>query len=88
VPITELNSRFYLRLLADDRPGVFASLGNAFGDEQVSLDMVIQKRRVGAMAEIVLVTHDVKEDAFQKAFSKVMQIPAVKPEPSMIRLLG
>ncbi|MDZ4132502.1 MAG: homoserine dehydrogenase [Dethiobacteria bacterium] len=88
LPITELISRFYLRILADDRPGVFASLGNAFGDEQVSLDMVIQKRRVGTMAEIVLVTHDVKEEAFQKAFSKVMQIPAVKPEPSMIRLLG
>lgn len=88
LPITELTSRFYLRILADDRPGVFASLGNAFGDEQVSLDMVIQKRRVGTMAEIVLVTHDVKEDAFQKAYSKVMQIPAVKPEPSMIRLLG
>jgi homoserine dehydrogenase len=88
VPITELTSRFYLRILADDRPGVFASLGNAFGEEQVSLDMVIQKRRVGTMAEIVLVTHDVKEDAFQKAFSRVMQIPAVKPEPSMIRLLG
>jgi homoserine dehydrogenase len=88
VPITELYSRFYLRILADDRPGVFASLGNAFGDEQVSLDMVIQKRRVGGLAEIVLVTHDVKEDAFQNAFSKVMQIPAVKPEPSMIRLLG
>lgn len=88
VPIGELSTRFYLRFLADDRPGVFAALANAFGDEEVSLDMVIQKRRVGSTAEIVLVTHDVKEGSFQRALGKVMEIEAIKPNPSMIRLLG
>ncbi len=87
VPIKDLNNRFYLRFLADDRPGVFAALANAFGDEQVSLDMVIQKRRVGTTAEIMLVTHDVREEAFHRAFKKVMSIPSIKPNPSMIRLL-
>ncbi len=88
IPIEEMNTRFYLRFLADDRPGVFAALANAFGDEEVSLDMVIQKRRVGNTAEIVLVTHEVKEAAFRKALDKVMSIEAIKPEPSMIRLLS
>lgn len=88
IPIEELKTRFYLRFLADDRPGVFAALANAFGDENVSLDMVIQKRRVGSTAEIVLVTHEVKEAAFQKALGKVMAIEAIKPESSMIRLLS
>ena len=87
VPIKDLSTRFYLRFLADDRPGVFAALANAFGDEQVSLDMVIQKRRVGSTAEIVLVTHTAKEEAFQKALDQVMNLPAIKPNPSMIRLL-
>ncbi len=87
VSINDLTSRFYMRFLADDRPGVFAALANAFGDEQVSLDMVIQKKRIGSTAEIVLVTHKVKEEAFQKAFEKIMDLPAIKPKPSMIRLL-
>lgn len=87
IPPEKLSSCFYLRFLADDRPGVFAALANVFGDEQVSLDMVIQKRRVGDAAEIVLVTHKVKEEAFQKALNRVMAIPAIKPNPSMIRLL-
>ncbi len=86
--INDLNSRFYLRFLAEDRPGVFASLANAFGDQQVSLDMVIQKRRFGSTAEIVLVTHNTKESYFRKALEQVMVIPAIKPGPSMIRLLG
>ncbi len=88
VPINDLSNRFYLRFLADDRAGVFASLANAFGDEKVSLDMVIQKRSFGSTAEIVLVTHDVCEAAFQKALEKVLSIPAIKPNPSVIRLLG
>ena len=88
VPIDKLNNRFYLRFLAEDRPGVFAAMANVFADEQVSLDMVIQKRRVNDTAEIVLVTHIVREDAFQKALARVMNLPVIKPKPSMIRLLS
>jgi homoserine dehydrogenase len=88
LPLDQLESRFYLRFLADDKPGVFAALANAFGDEQVSLDMVIQKRRVNSTAEIVLVTHMAREDAFKRAFDKVVALPAIKPGPSMFRLLG
>ena len=88
IPIDDLMTSFYLRFLADDSPGVFASLAEAFGDEEVSLDMVIQKRRYGNTAEIVLVTHDVKEKAFQKALARVLEIPEIKPNPSVIRLLG
>ncbi|MFO8192208.1 MAG: homoserine dehydrogenase [Bacillota bacterium] len=88
IPIGTLQARFYLRFLAEDRSGVFASLANVFGDENVSLDMVIQKRRVGNLAEIVLVTHDVREESFHRALVKVMDISAVRPDPSMIRLLG
>lgn len=88
LPMGSLDYSFYMRLLADNRPGVFASLGNAFASEQVSLDMVIQKRCVGELAEIVLVTQLVREEAFQKALKRVLAIPAIKPDPSVIRLLG
>ncbi len=88
VPIGATEARFYLRFLVEDRAGVFASLANAFADERVSLDMIIQKRSVGDLAEVVLVTHAVKEEAFQRALSKVTEISAIKPDPSVIRLLN
>jgi len=87
VSMDKIKARFYLRFLVEDRAGVFASLANAFGDENVSLDMVIQKRRVGELAEVVLVTHRAQEKAFRKALSKVTGIEAIKPNPSIIRLL-
>ena len=88
VPIGKLSTCFYLRFLAEDRPGVLAAMANTFGDEQVSLDMVIQKRRVNDTAEIVLVTHMVCEDAFQRAMDRVLSLPVIKPNPSIIRLLS
>ncbi|HSW35352.1 MAG TPA: homoserine dehydrogenase [Candidatus Limnocylindrales bacterium] len=88
MPVTALTTSFYLRLLAQDRPGVFAALATAFGDEQVSLDMIIQKRSTEGTAEIVLITHNVLEETFNRAMEKIKQIPAVKQSPGVIRLLG
>jgi homoserine dehydrogenase len=87
VPIEKLSSRFYLRFLAEDRHGVMAAFSKIFGDEKVSLDMVIQKRRVEDLAEIVLVTHLVREDAFRKALDQVMKLSMIRPDPSTIRLM-
>ena len=87
VPIEELSSSFYLRFLAEDRPGVLAAFSKVFGDHQVSLDMVIQKRRVGDLAEIVLVTHLVREAAFRTALDQVMNLEMIRPNLSTIRLM-
>jgi homoserine dehydrogenase len=87
VPIEKLSSRFYLRFLAEDRPGVLAAFSKVFGDEKVSLDMVIQKRRVEDLAEIMLVTHLVPEDAFRKALDQVMNLSMIRPNLSTIRLM-
>jgi len=64
LPLSALSSRFYVRLQARDLPGVFGAVATAFGEEEVSLDMIIQKRKTNGMAEIVLVTHDVNEERF------------------------
>lgn len=83
-----LHARFYVRLLARDLPGVFGALATAFGDEEVSLDMIIQKRRNNGTAEIVLVTHDVVEERFYRSLEKALQLPAIQPDPGVFRVLG
>jgi homoserine dehydrogenase len=87
VPVSALVSRFYLRLLAQDRPGVFAGLATAFGDEQVSLDMIIQKSSRDGIAEIVLVTHDVLEERFNRSLARIMRLPPIEPAHSVFRVL-
>lgn len=88
VPIRSLSFSFYLRLLVQDRPGVFAALANAFGDEQVSLDLIIQKRSEKGIAEVVLVTHGVVEERFQRALERIRRLPVVEPRYSVFRVLS
>ena len=87
VSMDELHSAFYLRLQAKDEPGVFASLATAFGGEQVSLDMIIQKRSVRGMAEIVLVTHKVEEKRFNAALRSIQRSPAINKINSVFRVI-
>lgn len=87
LPANRRISRFYLRLHAYDRPGVFASLATAFGSEQVSLDMIIQKRSDAGMAEIVLITHDVTEESFDNALSCIRALQSIQKVNSVFRVI-
>ena len=85
-PLSSYKSKFYLRLKAIDQPGVFANLSSIFGEEKVSLDMIIQKRKVEDTAEIVLVTHHILEENFFKAIEKIEVLPAIKEISQIIRV--
>ena len=87
VPLEELESAFYLRLLAEDQSGVFAGLANAFSEERVSLDMIIQKRSREGEAEIVLVTHAEKEKSFNAALASIQKFSGIKAVKSVYRVI-
>jgi len=86
--IAETESPYYIRLLAEDRPGVMAAIAGAFGAQQVSLNSVIQKRRVGNRAEIVLITHKVNDAALQLAIQTLAGLSVVNKVSTVIRVVG
>ncbi|ERN41797.1 Homoserine dehydrogenase [Rubidibacter lacunae KORDI 51-2] len=71
VPITELVTRFYARIDCIDRPGVIGYLGTTFGKHDVSLESIVQTDRREGLAEIVVVTHDVREGNFRDALAEL-----------------
>jgi homoserine dehydrogenase len=86
-PISELITRFYARFLTQDHPGVIGNLGTCFGKYGVSLESVVQTGFQGELAEIVVVTHDVKEGDFHKALAEIQSSPAIDSIPSLLRVL-
>ncbi|PSB61011.1 homoserine dehydrogenase, partial [Chroococcidiopsis cubana CCALA 043] len=60
-PMSELVTRFYARFLTKDHPGVIGKLGTCFGSHGVSLESVVQTGIHKHLAEIVVVTHNVRE---------------------------
>jgi homoserine dehydrogenase len=93
--ISDVWTRYYLRLIAEDRPGVIAQITRVLGDHDISLASVIQKEDValddsGARrhAEIVLMTHRAHEAAVQRAVGLIAELPAVAQLGSLIRVEG
>jgi homoserine dehydrogenase len=86
-PIAELVTRFYTRFLTKDQPGVIGKLGTCFGNYGVSLESVVQTGFQGELAEIVVVTHDVKEGNFRQALAEIRSLEAIDSIPSLLRVL-
>ncbi|QSJ18643.1 homoserine dehydrogenase [Nostoc sp. UHCC 0702] len=86
-PIAELVTRFYARFLTKDQPGVIGKLGTCFGDYGVSLESIVQTGFQGELAEIVVVTHDVKEGDFRQAQAEIRDLSAIDSIPSLLRVL-
>ncbi|TDA65634.1 MAG: homoserine dehydrogenase [Clostridia bacterium] len=85
-PMGDVRCKYYLRLTVQDQPGVLARIAGVFGDHGVSLASVIQKKTVDGLAELVLVTHEVKEEDFRRALSVIAGLPVVRRIENAIRV--
>nr|WP_155751736.1 homoserine dehydrogenase [Scytonema sp. UIC 10036] len=86
-PVAELVTRFYARFLTKDQSGVIGKIGTCFGDRGVSLESLVQTGFQGELAEIVVVTHDVREGDFREALTEIQNLPVIDSIPSVLRVL-
>jgi homoserine dehydrogenase len=90
-PMRLLQTRYFLRLLTLDRPGVMAAIATVLGDRGISLASVVQKESVVLGddlpgAEIVLTTHIASEAAVQEAMAILANMPVIKTVGSLLRV--
>jgi homoserine dehydrogenase len=81
----DIRNKFFLRMQADNQPGVLASIASVFGAHKVSINKVVQKVVTDGIAELVIVTDAVKEYHMQNALDHLMCMKAVKEIGSVIR---
>lgn len=86
-PLAGLSSRFYVRFLCMDVPGVIGKLGTCFGAHNVSIESIVQTGFQADRAEIVVVTHEVSEGDFDSALAEIRSLEAIASIPSIIRVL-
>jgi len=87
-PMSEVETRYYLRMSIADRPGVLAQISRILGDLTISISSAIQEEADSATqtAEIVLMTHPAQEKAMQQALSELAKLDAVKEISNFIRV--
>ena len=86
-PIEELITRFYARILTRDEPSVVGKLGTCFGKYGVSLESLVQTGFQDKLAEIVVVTHNVREGNFRQALEEIESLDTIHSTPSIFRVL-
>ena len=89
-PMAEVMTRYYLRLSVADQPGVLAQIARVLGEEQISIASVIQKEvyEEAQTAELVIMTHKAREDAFQEALRRLALLQVVSEVGNYVRVEG
>jgi len=88
-PMEEIRSAYYLRVMAQDRPGVLAQVAGALGRHQISIASVLQKERSGVAAvPVVMMTHEAHERDMRGALEEIDRLDVVAGRTVMLRVEG
>jgi len=74
-----------LRLSVADEPGVLAEIAGTLGNNNVSIESVIQEGR-GDKAELVLITHEAPEKALETSLKEISLLSSVTAVMSTLRV--
>jgi len=88
LPIVDTVSKYYIRLIAFDKPGVMSKITGILGDKGISLLSVVQKGVLGDTAEIVLITHIANTGKVFEALEEIQNLREVESIESVIRVEG
>ena len=86
LPMDRVKCKNYIRVRTEDKPRVLASLATTFGDNNVSIESVLQKVLPDATAEIVWLTHEADEPDTRRALEAIRALPVVKEVSNWIRV--
>jgi len=88
-PMEAIRCCYYLRVMAQDRPGVLSRVAGILGENDISISNVIQKGRGTREAvPVVMLTHEARERDMRAALAKIDRLRDVAAATTMIRVEG
>lgn len=87
-PVSEIHTRYYLRLSAVDKPGVLSKISGILGRNHISIHSVVQKgrRTSGGSVPLFMLTHEAKESDLQKAMKELDRLALLRQKTMVIRI--
>ena len=88
LPIDEVETAYYLRLRASDKPGVLAGVTKILADRNISIDAMLQKEPDDneTEADIVILTHVTVEKNMNAAIQEIEALSATVGSVTRIRM--
>lgn len=91
IAMDDLETKYYVRFMVADRPGVLAACADIFAKNGVSVRTVTQRGNAAREdVDLVFVTHTAKEHDVRKTIDEILALDGVVTggEPSVIRVQG
>ncbi|QWR76178.1 homoserine dehydrogenase [Candidatus Magnetomonas plexicatena] len=87
--IKDIETMYYFRFTALDKPGVLSKISGVLGAHNISISAVIQKeRRAGEAVPLVVLTHKAIESNVTGAIGEIDKMPIVAAKTKFIRVEG
>ena len=88
LPMSEVETAYYLRLTAEDRPGALADITRILADEEISIEAILQKEAPEDETDIpvIILTHRVQEGRMDAAIARIEALDAIKCPVARIRV--
>ena len=87
--IDTLISRFYIRIMCKDQPGVLAAWSKILGDYQISISGALQHEGTGpdGSVPVVITTHPTQQKNVTAALEAMKKLDATSGDPVCIRIV-
>ena len=88
LPVSEVETAYYLRIQAADRPGVLADITRILADQEISIEALLQMEPGPDQASvpIIMLTHRVRESRMDNAIARIEGLASIVGEVTRIRL--
>lgn len=88
LPIDAVETSYYLRMQAEDRPGVLADVTRILGDQHISIEAIIQKEPLPDVTDVsvIMLTHRVLERRMNEAIRQIEALSSIVGKVTRIRL--
>jgi len=85
--IRNIKTRYYIRFMAQDCPGVLAKISKILASLNISVASVTQKERnKGRVVPIIMLTHEAREGNVERALAKIDSLKVIKGPSQRIRI--
>jgi homoserine dehydrogenase len=88
LPMAEVESAYYLRMEAEDSPGVLADVTRILGDAGISIEAIIQKEQApeAAHVPVIILTHGVREGRIDEAIARIEALGSINGTVTRVRV--
>ncbi|MBB3168244.1 homoserine dehydrogenase [Simiduia aestuariiviva] len=88
LPMDQVETAYYLRMLAEDRPGVLAQVSTILAEANISVEALIQKepQQDAPQVPLILLTSRAIEHQLMSAITQIEALPVIHGEVTHIRV--